>query len=44
MATLQRPTIDEFLHLAEQKPALEYCDGEITRKVSPKGKHHTLRI
>ena len=35
--------LDEFLELPEEKPALEYEDGRITRKVSPKGKHSRLQ-
>jgi Uma2 family endonuclease len=35
----QRPTLDTFLSLPEQKPALEYLDGEITQKMSPKLPH-----
>lgn len=46
MATTTRArtlTLDEFLELPERKPALEYEDGEVTRKVSPKGKHSGLQ-
>lgn len=32
-------TLEEFLALPERKPALEYADGEVTRKVSPKAQH-----
>ena len=35
--------LDEFLELPEEKPALEYEHGKITRKVSPKGKHSRLQ-
>ena len=38
-----RMTIEEFLQLPEEKPALEFEDGEVTRKVSPKGKHSSLQ-
>jgi Uma2 family endonuclease len=30
-----RMSLDEFLALAEEKPALEYVDGVVTQKVSP---------
>jgi Uma2 family endonuclease len=39
----QRLTLDEFLKLPEQKPALEYADGMVTRKVAPKGRHSLLQ-
>ena len=35
----QRLTFEEFLQLPEQKPALEYRDGVVTSKMSPKGPH-----
>ncbi len=41
--TRQGLTLDEFLALPEQKPALEYADGRVTRKVAPKGRHSTLQ-
>ena len=41
--TERRLTLEEFLKLPEQKPALEYEDGEVTQKVSPKGPHSTLQ-
>ena len=45
MAITQRPmTLAEFLELPEQKPALEYEDGRVTRKVSPKGQHSWLQF
>jgi Uma2 family endonuclease len=44
MAIARAPrTLDEFLKLSEAKPALEYADGEITQKVSPKGQHSGLQ-
>jgi Uma2 family endonuclease len=44
MAIVQRGlTLDEFLTLPETKPALEYADGLVTRKVAPKGRHSTLQ-
>jgi Uma2 family endonuclease len=35
----QRMTLDEFLKLPEEEPALELFDGEVTQKVSPKFHH-----
>ncbi len=40
--TRQRLTFEEFLRLPEEKPALEYLDGVVTQKMSPKGEHSTL--
>ena len=40
----QRMTLAEFLALPEEEPALEFADGEITRKVSPKGQHSRLQV
>ncbi len=42
--TGRRLTLDEFLTLPEEKPALEYADGEVTQKVSPMGHHGTLQF
>lgn len=40
MAIPQRQlSLDEFLRLPEHKPALEYLDGVVTQKVSPKTSH-----
>lgn len=36
-------TLEEFLKLPEKKPALEFEDGRITQKVSPKGRHRVLQ-
>lgn len=36
-------TLDEFLALPEQEPALEYLHGKVTQKVSPKGPHGALQ-
>ena len=36
-------TLDEFLERPEMKPALEYADGVVTRKVAPQGRHSTLQ-
>lgn len=35
-------TLEEFVRLPEREPPLEYEDGEITRKVSPKARHSTV--
>jgi Uma2 family endonuclease len=35
----QRLTLEDFLALPEEKPALEYIDGEVVQKVSPKLRH-----
>lgn len=43
-AVRTRMTLAEFLALPERKPALEYEDGVVTQKVSPKGRHSTLQI
>ncbi len=45
MATLQQGlTLEQFLELPEAKPALEYDDGRILRKVAPQGEHSTLQV
>jgi len=36
-------TLAEFLALPEDEPALEYEQGMVTQKVSPKGRHSTLQ-
>ena len=36
-------TLEEFLRLPEEEPALEYEDGEVTQKVSPKAKHSAMQ-
>ena len=36
-------TIDEFLQLPEAEPALEFEEGRIIQKVSPKGQHSSLQ-
>jgi Uma2 family endonuclease len=44
MATQQKAlSLDDFLRLPEQKPALEYIDGAIRQKVSPKLRHGFLQ-
>jgi Uma2 family endonuclease len=42
--TEQRLTLEEFLALPEEKPALEYEDGEVTQKVAPKGRRSALQL
>jgi Uma2 family endonuclease len=39
----RRLTLDEFLALPEEKPALEFEDGKATQKVSPKARHSGLQ-
>jgi Uma2 family endonuclease len=36
-------TVEEFLKLPEEKPALELEDGMVSQKVSPKAKHSRLQ-
>jgi Uma2 family endonuclease len=38
-----RLTLDEFLKLPEEEPALEYVNGVVSQKVSPKGRHSSLQ-
>ena len=40
----RRMTLAEFLALREAEPALEFTDGEVTRKVSPKGQRSRLQV
>ncbi len=43
MAILRQPcTLEEFLKLPEDEPALEFEDGKVIQKVSPKGQHSML--
>ena len=37
-------TLDEFLQLAETKPASEFIDGQIIQKPMPQGKHSTIQL
>jgi Uma2 family endonuclease len=37
-------TLEQFLQLPERKPALEYEDGVVTQKVSPKFRHSKLQF
>jgi Uma2 family endonuclease len=39
-----RVSLEKFLQLPEEKPALEFAEGMVTRKVSPKGKHSRLQV
>jgi Uma2 family endonuclease len=39
----RRMTLDEFLALPEEKPALEFEDGVVTQKVAPSGWHSRLQ-
>jgi len=36
-------TLEEFLKLREEEPPLEFADGVVTQKVSPKARHSTLQ-
>ena len=38
----QAMSLEEFLELPERKPYLEYEDGVVTQKMSPKGQHSRL--
>jgi Uma2 family endonuclease len=37
-------TLDQFLALPEEKPALEYIDGVVTQKMPPVGPHGLLKF
>lgn len=37
-------TLEQFLALPEEKPALEYDSGEVTQKMSPLGPHGTTQF
>ena len=37
-------TLEEFLKLPEEEPALEYLDGVVTQKMAAKGPHGTLQF
>lgn len=39
-----RLTLEQFLKLPEVKPALEYIDGMVVQKVSPKRTHCSLQV
>ncbi len=38
-----RLTIEQFVALPEEEPALEFADGVVTQKESPKGQHSALQ-
>jgi Uma2 family endonuclease len=40
----RRMSLEEFLRLPEQEPALEYVDGAVSQKVSPTGPHGRLQF
>lgn len=42
--TRHRMTLAEFLDLPDEEPALEYFDGVVTQKVSPKIRHGALQL
>jgi Uma2 family endonuclease len=45
MAVISTPlTLEEFLRLPEDEPALEFADGVVSQKVSPKGRHGVLQF
>ena len=44
MAIVQGVTLEDFLTWPEEKPALEYLDGVVTPKMSPKGPHGRLQL
>jgi Uma2 family endonuclease len=45
MAIEEKPlTLEEFLRLPEDKPALEFIDGRVRQKVSPQGWHSRLQV
>ncbi len=44
MAVVPTPlTLEQFVELPEEEPPLEFADGVVTRKVSPKGQHSALQ-
>ena len=36
-------TLEEFLRMPEEEPALEFTEGVVSQKVSPQGKHSALQ-
>jgi Uma2 family endonuclease len=36
-------TLEEFLKLPEEKPALQYFEGKVTQKMAPKARHSLLQ-
>jgi Uma2 family endonuclease len=43
MAITQRMTLEQFLELPEEKPALELIDGVVVQKVAPQWEHSLLQ-
>ena len=43
MATAKTMTLEEFLEMPEEEPALEYEFGRVVQKVLPQGKHSVLQ-
>src|SRR6266508_2252589 len=43
-ARYRRMTLEKFLELPPEKPALEFEDGEVRQKVSPMGEHGRLQF
>lgn len=43
IVTSTRLTLAEFLQLPEEEPELEYVDGGVTQKMSPKGHHGIIQ-
>jgi len=43
VVTQRRLSLEEFLALPERKPALEFADGVVTRKMTPKMRHSALQ-
>ena len=39
----QRMSLEAFLALPEESPALEFADGMVTQKVAPQGQHSSLQ-
>jgi Uma2 family endonuclease len=44
MAITQRMTLEQFLELPEEKPALELIDGVVVQKVAPQWEHSVLQF
>ena len=42
ITTERQITLEDFLKLPETKPASEFINGEILRKVMPQGEHWTV--
>src|SRR5689334_10981253 len=37
-------TLQQFLTFPEEEPSLEFIDGEVSQKVSPRGPHSTIQV